>query len=116
MQLLLLLFCVCTFFCTNAQINRSTKELATENINNYLSRKIFKKQSFQVLATGNLQSYQLNSPDIVWTMESKLEAVELKRSYQNDSLMLVHQPYKFLFYLDKRLKVVVAERTQTGSE
>jgi hypothetical protein len=49
-------------------------------------------------------------------MESKLEAVELKRSYQNDSLMLVHQPYKFLFYLDKRLKVVVAERTQTGSE
>jgi hypothetical protein len=91
---------------SHAQINRSAKELAQENIEEYLSKKIFKNQPFQSGTIGELVSYRLNGAGISWKVQYQ---VDLKENQpEADSTRKV--PSKFTFYLDREFVVLLADR------
>ncbi|MGN6402788.1 MAG: hypothetical protein ACTHMD_20195 [Flavisolibacter sp.] len=89
-----------------AQINRSAKELAGVNIKEYISTKIFKGDVYKPVSYGELQPHKDNT-GIVWTMEHKFEISNSQAPVHktND----VQQVYRFIFYLDKKMKVLKAE-------
>ena len=91
----------------NAQINRSAKELAEENIREYLTAKIFKGQTYQPVSYGELKPRKEKNPDVAWNMEHKFEITETQ--VHADKKTAVQKPYRFMFYLDEKMKVLKAE-------
>jgi hypothetical protein len=90
-----------------AQINRSAKELAGNNIKEYINTKIFKGDAYKPISYGELQPHKDNT-DIAWTIEHRFEISEPSQTpvhKAND----VQQVYKFIFYLNKKMKVLKAE-------
>ena len=91
---------------SHAQINRSAKELAQENIEEYLSKKIFKGRSIQPGTIDDLVAYQPNSAGIIWKVQYKMELKEK----ETDADSTHKTPCKFTFYLDRQFMVLVADR------
>jgi hypothetical protein len=91
----------------NAQINRSATELAKENIQQYLTGKIFNGHTYQSISFGELKSRKEKNAEIVWSIEHKFEITETQ-TYA-DKKVSVQKPYKFIFYLDEKMKVRKAE-------
>ena len=91
---------------SHAQINRSAKELAKENIEEYLSQKIFKNQPIQPGKIGELVAYQKNGVGITWKVQYKMDLKEK----QNDTDSTRNVPCKFTFYLDREFMVLLADR------
>ena len=101
--ILLLLFS----YTTKAQINRSAKELASENIKEYLNQKIFKDHFYKPVSNSDLKHCKHADPDILWSIDQKVESIEnLKDEKQ---FVPVRTTFKFRFYLNKRMEVVTAE-------
>jgi hypothetical protein len=94
-------------FSSNAQINRSAKELARENIQEYLNNKIFRDHSYKTVSTGELKPFREADPDILWKMELKFETVEIQKDDKHDAP--VRTTVKFIFLLNKKMEVVRAE-------
>jgi len=90
-----------------AQINRSAKELAGDNIKEYISTKIFKGDIYKPVSYGALQPHKDNT-GVAWTIEHRFEISETSQMPVHKTAD-VQQDYKFIFYLDKKMKVLKAE-------
>ena len=91
----------------NAQINRSATELAKENIHEYVTGKIFNGHQYQSVSYGVLTPRKERNQDIMWSIEHKFQITETES--QGDKKLSAQKPYKFMFYLDKKMKVLRAE-------
>ena len=101
--LLLLLFPVLI----NAQINRSATEFAKEQISEYITTKLFKRNSYQPVSYGELTEWQDKSSEIKWSINHKFEITELQNNYGKK--VAVQKLCKFIFYFDDRMKIIRAE-------
>jgi hypothetical protein len=93
---------------SQAQVNRSARQLASETIPDYVTTKLFKGQPYKAVSFGELKSYDEKKTGVSWALEHSFEITESKqegyKSTPGDS-----KQYKFLFYLDKKMKVIRAE-------
>jgi hypothetical protein len=92
---------------TYAQINRSATELAKEKIQEYLTGKIFKNCSYEAISYGELTACKDNNVDIAWFI--KHEFAIAKNPLRQNEKALEQKLYKFVFYLDDKMKVLRAE-------
>jgi hypothetical protein len=92
---------------SNAQINRSAKELARENIQEYLNNKIFRDHPYKPVSNSELKPFRDEDPDILWKMEQKFETVEIQKDDKHE--VPVKTTVKFIFFLNKKMEVVRAE-------
>ncbi|MEO5562737.1 MAG: hypothetical protein ABIR18_04860 [Chitinophagaceae bacterium] len=90
-----------------AQINRSANELARESVQTYLTTKIYKDQAYNPGSYSELKPIiDKKNPDVAWMIQHKFEIDEVDKS---DKKNVYHKPYKFAFYLDKKMMVLKAE-------
>jgi hypothetical protein len=108
MRLTIFLLLIC--FQANSQINRSAMELASENARDFLVSKIFKNQDYHPLNFSVLEPYKQYDPNIAWVLEHKCEVGNETHFYGRDTTIVT--TYKFIFYLDRKLKVFRAESFQ----
>lgn len=104
MLLLLLLPCM-----AQAQINHSAKELASENIKDYISHKMFREGVYKPLYYGDLQQCR-RKDDITWTLEHKFEVITPPLIPQKDTEATAF--YRFIFYMDKKMQIKQVEAIQ----
>ena len=109
MRLIFLFFLFISFH-AHSQVNRSAAELARENTQEFLVNKIFKSQTYHSLAYSEVEPYRPYDPNISWVMEHKCEVLNTTRLFGKDSS--TYTIYKFVFYLDRKLKVYKAESFQ----
>lgn len=95
-------------FLAGAQINRSAKELASEKIQEYVVNKLFKNKQYSPVSFGEIKAVGNKRSDIVWVLAHKFEITEGGPSSYERTVTSRH-PYKFLFYLDEKMKVLKAE-------
>ena len=91
----------------SAQINRSAREFASEQVRDYVTKKLFKDYQYKPGSFGDIKEYTIrNNANISWTIEHKFEVTKIHKSAE-----LKDEPkeYKFEFYLDDKMKVVRAE-------
>ena len=91
-----------------AQINRSAREYASEQVQEYVTAKLFKDLSYKPGSFGPLKIFnEKRNKEIAWTIEHKFEVTETRKF--SDQKTAVPKEYKFLFYLDEKMKVLRAE-------
>ena len=92
----------------NAQINRSAREFASERIQEYVTTKLFKDLSYKPDSFGQLKVYkEEKNLELAWTLEHKFEITETRKD--TDQNAAISKSYKFLFFLDNKMKVLRAE-------
>ena len=106
MRMLLLILISFPFF-SNAQINRSANELARERVQEYIVTTIFKKMPYKPISYGELKPQKQPHSEMAWSINHRFEIVDSQ--FVADKRVAVTKPYDFSFYLDKKLKVIVAE-------
>ncbi|HKZ67430.1 MAG TPA: hypothetical protein VJ111_13780 [Chitinophagaceae bacterium] len=109
MRLLLFSLIAIPFF-SSAQVNRSANELARERVREYIVTMVFKDQPYKPVSYGELKSYKRNRSEIEWSIEHKFEIEETQ--LVSEKKVVVRKPQWFWFYLDKKLKVILAESFQ----
>jgi hypothetical protein len=88
-----------------SQENRSAKQLATENIQEYLATKLFPSIPFKAKTYGELKKYISSSKtNIEWTLGLDFVILE-KRNGKVEEIT-----FGFLFYLDRWMNVKLAEK------
>lgn len=92
----------------NAQINRSARELAMENVQGYLEKKLFKDLPYTSISFSDLRTQTEIKTGIAWTIDHKFEITEKKQDAHQNTIK-IRKPYRFIFYLDDRMKVLWAE-------
>lgn len=106
MRIVILVLLVVPFFAT-AQINKSANELAKEVTREYLVTKLFRGKNYQPIRYGELKAKNDKRSSVAWTLEHDFEVTDMEPSgfnnFQNKNF------YSFLFFLDKRMKIVKAE-------
>jgi len=110
-SLLILLFFFPAF--AGAQINRSAKELATEKIQEYILNKLFKNKQYKPVSYGELKPTGGKNSEIVWMIAHKFEITEGGENSFKKSPK-VQQPYKFLFYMNEKMRVLKAETSYSN--
>jgi hypothetical protein len=105
MRLVLVLSIIIPFL-SDAQINRSATELACERIKEYIETKLFKDQPYKAISYGDLKPVSQHDSKVAWTIEHKFE---IETPVFTDKKMAVRTPHHFSFYLDKKLKILLAE-------
>ena len=85
---LLLLIVPCL---VQAQVNRSAKELASENIKEYIETKLFKDMPYKAVSYGELKTYKQPQTGKEWVLEHNFEITETrlqadKKNYNNKAL------------------------------
>ena len=90
-----------------AQINRSATELARENIQGYVENKLFKNHSYKPVSYSELKENNKPNQEIVWSIQHIFEIMESQTT--SDKKIAAPKKYKFLFYLDKKMNVFIAE-------
>lgn len=103
----ILLLCALLPAALHAQINRSATELAKENIQEYVTAKLFSGHPYQPVSYGELKQREDKNQEIAWSITHKFEITETET--QADKKLAVQKPYKFIFFLDKKMKVRRAE-------
>ncbi len=108
-----IIFCLLLMapFLVKAQINRSANELAHENIREYLNTKIFKDRAYKPVYYGELKPDKEYNTNVLWAVEHRFEITEPPKNTDHNTVA-EHQSYRFIFYLDKKMKVVKAEAIQ----
>lgn len=91
-----------------AQINRSAKELASEKIQEYIVQKLFKNKQYTPVSYGEMKQVGGKQSNVVWELAHKFEIVEGGKPSFGQAAT-IRQSYKFLFYLDEKMKVLKAE-------
>jgi len=91
----------------NAQINRSATELAKENIQEYVTSRLFSGHQYQPVSYGELKPREEKNQDVIWSITHKFEITETES--HADKKISVQKSYEFVFYLDKKMKVRRAE-------
>lgn len=90
-----------------AQVNRSATELAKENIKTWLLSKLFKDQPYKPGTYTDLKSVVDKNPNVSWLIMHRFEIEESE--IDPDTKSHIQKPYKFAFYLDRKMGVVRAE-------
>lgn len=109
MRIIYLLLLI-TPFLSQAQINRSAKELASEKIKEYIETRLFRNMPYKAVSYGELKTYKQARSEKAWVLEHNFEITETR--FQADKKVAVTKPCHFFFYLDKRIKVLGAEEVQ----
>jgi GH35 family endo-1,4-beta-xylanase len=91
----------------SAQINRSAREFASEQVQEYIVKKLFKDQPYKPGSFGELKTRKQNDSEIAWTIEHKFEITETHKG--SDNKEAASKSYKFLFYLDDKMRVLRAD-------
>jgi len=92
----------------SSQINRSAKELASEQVREYITAKLFKDLSYKPVSFGQIKSFEdKRTLEIAWTIEHRFEITDTRKT--SDQKTAVVKEYKFQFYLDDKMKVVRAD-------
>jgi hypothetical protein len=90
----------------NGQINRSAREFAGEQVQEYIKTKLFKGSSYKPVSLGELKPVQeKRNPEIAWTIEHTFEIKEHSVSDQK----AVSKTLRFQFYMDEKMKILRAE-------
>ena len=90
----------------SGQINRSAREFAGDQIQEYITAKLFKGSTYKPVSLGELKPVKEKSnPEIVWMIEHSFEIKEHPVSNQK----AVPKTYRFQFYLDEKMKILRAE-------
>jgi hypothetical protein len=93
---------------SDAQINRSATQFASEQLKEYVVTKLFKNQPYKAVSFEELKARQkVKDSEITWTLGHKFEITESREFY--NSKTAVPKVYNFLFYLDDKMKVLKAE-------
>lgn len=108
---IILFFLLAAPFVAHAQLNRSANELAHENIKEYITEKLFKDQAYKPVSYDELKPYKIDRTDVVWSVQHKFEIAGTPEPVHSGSTD-AQQTYKFIFYLDKKLRVLRAENIQ----
>ncbi len=95
---------------TAAQINRSAREFAGEQVQEYVTKKLFKGMPYKPVSFGPIKEHKEKNTEIAWLIEHKFEISE-KQSYSGRQAS-TPRTYRFYFYLDERMKVLRAETYQ----
>ncbi|HMG68843.1 MAG TPA: hypothetical protein VK588_14190 [Chitinophagaceae bacterium] len=91
----------------SAQYKRSATELAKENVQEYVTGKLFRNGSYQPVSYGELTTPRENDPSIAWFIEHKFAITEMKTTgVKKDSVQKI---YRLLFYFDDKMNVLKAE-------
>lgn len=90
-----------------SQINRSAREFASEQVQDYVVKKLFKDQPYKPGSFGELKERKAENSDIAWTIEHKFEITEIRKGSDNKTAPTKN--YKFMFYLDDKMRVLRAE-------
>jgi hypothetical protein len=94
---------------TSAQINRSASELARETTKDFVVKKLFPGQVYNPVSYSEAKPYtEKDDLHIEWMIEHKFEISRSASSFDKNTDGL-RKPYKFIFYLDKQMKVRRAE-------
>ncbi|HJW18054.1 MAG TPA: hypothetical protein VJ499_13070 [Flavisolibacter sp.] len=107
---IILLFLVYPFV-AHTQVNHSASQLAHENIQEYLTTKIFKDQPYYPRSFGALKTQKEAHEETAWIMEHKFQVAE-KPGKENNQAAPDSHLYRFYFFLDKKMRVVKAESIQ----
>jgi len=102
----LLVFLITIPFVSEGQINRSATELACERVKEYIEIKLFKDQPYKAISYGDLKPFPQPDSKITWIIEHKFE---IETPVFSEKKTAVRTPHHFSFYLDKKLKVLLAE-------
>jgi hypothetical protein len=89
-----------------SQANRSANQLAHENIQDYITHKIFKDKAYKPLSYQDLVSNK-DGTECVWKVAHKFEVGSRDEERQHENTDWSR--FSFTFYLNKKLKVVKAE-------
>jgi hypothetical protein len=94
----------------SAQINRSAREYAMDNIQEYMSTKVLKGKMYKPLAYGQLKPCIKVEKDAIWMIEHKFETQQTESVDKKKTT--IQRQGKFYFYLDDKMKVVRAESSE----
>jgi hypothetical protein len=93
---------------SDAQINRSATQFASEQVQEYVASRLFKNRPYKPVSFGELKAQKkVKDSEITWTLGHKFEIMESQEFYNNKTA--VPKVYNFLFYLDDKMKVLKAE-------
>jgi hypothetical protein len=106
MRTLLLLSLTLPFF-SNAQVNRSAREFAIEQIQEYIVAKLFKGQPYKPGAFGELKPAGAKNSAIAWSLIHQFEITETRADAYAKTTVL--KPLNFIFLLDNKMKVQKAQ-------
>jgi hypothetical protein len=113
MRSILILAVILPIF-TSAQINRSAREYAGEQVQEYITKKLFKGLQYKAVSFGELKEHkEKNNQDMAWRIDHKFEIMATDSfSGQREA---TPRTYLFSFYLDEKMKVLKAETYMTTS-
>lgn len=95
-----------------AQINRSAREFAAEQVQEYITKKLFKGHSYKSVSFGELKEHkERNNDEMAWRLDHKFEIMETDDFSGKKNA--VARAYQFSFYLDGKMKVLKAETYMT---
>jgi hypothetical protein len=93
-----------------SQINKSARQFAGERVGEYVSTKLFKDLAYKPLSFGQITERHEKDLDIAWTIEHTFEITDTQ--FIADRRMPVVKSYRFMFYLDRQMRVKRAETYQ----
>jgi hypothetical protein len=95
-------------FLTTAQINRSAREFAGEQVQEYITTKLFRDLTYRPVSFGDIKTYDdKKNKEIFWTIVHTFEVTDKPKTF--DQKAATTKQYKFLFYLDDKMKVIRAD-------
>lgn len=104
---LLLLLVILIPIASVSQINRSAREFAMENVQEYLKTKIFSGRAYESLSFGPIKSCQEGNPEIAWVIENRFGITSDKKAGNKNET--AKESGKVWLYLDSKMKVLRAE-------
>ena len=107
MRLLLILLLAAPLI-SFAQINRSANEVAQSVTKEYIVNKVFRDKAYRPVWYGPLRERVDKKDGTNWIIEHRFEIADKQpSSFNNESAP--KKEYSFVFFLDKRMKVLKAE-------
>jgi hypothetical protein len=109
MRILFLLLMIIPF-CARAQINKSAIQLAHENVDEYVTSKLFRNKFYTSVSFGILKERKDPDKETVWEMDHVF-VIEEKHS-TGSSASSTKQAYRFTFYFDNKMNITKAESSE----
>jgi len=110
----ILIFALLLPIFTVAQVNRSAREYASDQVQEYVTKKLFKGLPYKSVSFGELKEHkEKNDQEMAWRIDHKFVIIESDSfSGRKDA---TPRTYLFSFYLDEKMKVLKAETYMTTS-
>jgi hypothetical protein len=92
---------------SEAQLNRSAREFASEQIHDYIVARLFKDKPYKAISYGEIKSISVPHSPIYWTIDHDFEITDTETAF--DKKTVTTKVCRFIFYLDKKMKVLRAD-------